>query len=97
MAFPYAGVFAGARAAGILHRGAGELSLSARTGMTTVWRLARKQSDYFLQADFAGLIPPGKPEKPCSCLHSLAGSGAQIPHADDFVIPSVCPYVRCAG
>ena len=20
-----------------------------------------------------------------------------IPYADDFVIPSVCPYVRCAG
>jgi hypothetical protein len=36
----------------------------------------------------------GKADKPYSCLHTLARSGAQIPHADDFVIPSVCPYVR---
>jgi hypothetical protein len=28
---------------------------------------------------------------------SLARSGAQIPHADDFVIPSVCPYVRVSA
>ena len=53
--------------------------------------------DFLRDADFAGLIPLGKPDKPCSCLHSLARSGAQIPYADDFVIPSVCPYVRCVG
>jgi len=28
------------------------------------------------EADFAGLIPAGEADKPCSCLHSLARSGA---------------------
>jgi hypothetical protein len=31
----------------------------------------------------------------CSVLEEAGG--AQIPYADDFVILSVCPYVRCPG
>jgi len=43
-------------------------------------RNAPAVTDYrWREADFAGLIPLGKPDKPCPCLHSLPRSGAQVP------------------